>query len=283
MLMAVGAIGTAMATASRPVHAQRLPERDLNRLAEDHFRRGSEAFRTGHYASAVQEFQAVYQMTSQPEMLFNLARVYEAAGAFDAAIQTYEAFLEHGAPSIGPDQVREWIAALRVRQSAGSSASPVPSSAPPRPNNGSLPPDCPAPTAAAPSIPIASPLLQLRIMRVEYRRTPVNEFGPFVVGGVGLVIGAFGAWQAFAAQQDVALYNQANTGAITWGRDAQRAHDAAPGEFVAAYTLGAVGGALLLTGAGWLIFRGRGERREVIEAAASPLPGGFVLALGGRW
>jgi hypothetical protein len=250
-------------------HAQRLSAREINQLATLHFRLGSDQFRAGHYAEAAREFQTVYDLTPQPEMLFNLARAYDAAGQYDRAIAAYEEFLARGAPNFGADQVREWINALRARRDAAGGAVTPPTDA-----NGNAT-TC-APTSAEPTshAPVAAPmLLRPRTVRVEFHRSALDEYGPFILGAVGLVAAGIGGWQGLLYLRDRDLYAQANRGDITWGRDVQSAFDNAPGEGIAGIALAASGGALVLTSIVWLIARGPGHRRELLEAFATPSNG----------
>ena len=84
-------------------------------IARSHAENGGRYFQLGRYADAAREFQAAYELSQRPELLFNLARALENAGSDREALAAYERFEAAGSPGIEAANLRTRIEALRAR------------------------------------------------------------------------------------------------------------------------------------------------------------------------
>lgn len=64
--------------------------------ARQHFEAGTAAFDTGDYGRAVAEFQASYELTHHPDILFNIYSAAERDGQYAIATQALERYLAEG-------------------------------------------------------------------------------------------------------------------------------------------------------------------------------------------
>lgn len=102
-------------------------------IARSHAENGGRYFQLGRYADAAREFQAAYELSLRPELLFNLARALENAGRDGEALAAYERFEAVGSPGIDPVNLRPRIEALRARLRTTASIAPVVTRRPPTP------------------------------------------------------------------------------------------------------------------------------------------------------
>jgi tetratricopeptide (TPR) repeat protein len=97
--------------------------------AKRHFLAGKAEFAQRNYVRAAEEFQAAFEITKDPVVLFNIGESYEKAGLSEEAVRAYEGYLA-GVPS-APDRdtVESKITALK--RGAGPSAPPADTKRPP--------------------------------------------------------------------------------------------------------------------------------------------------------
>lgn len=69
-----------------------MAEREID-LAKQHFTDGEQLFESGNYPAALAEFQAAYQLSMEPLLLFDLGKTAEKLGQLDAAIGFYKRFI----------------------------------------------------------------------------------------------------------------------------------------------------------------------------------------------
>jgi hypothetical protein len=101
-------------------HAPAAGAQDVE-AARLHFETGTRAFETGDYELSVSEFQAAYDITGHPDILFNIYSAAERAGRLEIAADALDRHLREA--EVDPEQ----------RASASSSASAGCASASPRP------------------------------------------------------------------------------------------------------------------------------------------------------
>ncbi len=89
-------------------------------------------FEAGDYPGAIAGFQKSYEGTGRPEHLFNIGRVYEAAGNIPQAKLYYKQFLSH---EDAPPQGRATCRARLEDLGAGAPTSPPPPAPPPVAND----------------------------------------------------------------------------------------------------------------------------------------------------
>lgn len=86
--------------------------------ARDHFRRGAEAYKQGHYEEAITEWQKAYELDPKPLLQYNLSQAYERLAQIEKAIQAIESYIKHapaGDRNMGDARAR--LASLHQRLS----------------------------------------------------------------------------------------------------------------------------------------------------------------------
>ncbi|AKF03754.1 tetratricopeptide repeat protein [Sandaracinus amylolyticus] len=105
--------------------------------ARAHFEAGRLHFDRGAYEAAQQEFEAAYELSGRPALLYNLYLTAERLGDFDTAIAHLERFLAEGSPSDEQRaQLEPRLDNLRTRRDrarAGMEPEPEPDPATPPP------------------------------------------------------------------------------------------------------------------------------------------------------
>ena len=160
---------------------------DNRDLAESHFNTGQAAYQRGAWDVAAIEFEAAYQLSHEPDLLYNLSKTAEQQGKLTESLRYARQYLTEKGAAIAPkdaDEVRGRIARLESLLQPGSAAA-APVAAPPQP-------------AAAPT-PSES----------KQSRTIPNALliggGVLTVGGIGCLAGA---WATGQAARDSALTYQ---------------------------------------------------------------------------
>ncbi|MFO0626172.1 MAG: hypothetical protein U0325_11200 [Polyangiales bacterium] len=264
----------ALSLAVTPASGWAQPSRSvMTTIAREHFTLGTHYFEVARYTDALREFQAAYDITHLPELLYNIALSQEGAGQLQAAVDTLQRFDDAGAPGSQRDLIRVRLANLRERLQT-QAAPPAPTT--PAQTAPAAPPatDTSRPTAAVAPTPPA------QRFEVEYRRSALSTYGPWITLGVGGALTVLGIVSGSLAAGDVAALQTVNSGDHPW--DASL-HDRASSEIGGAYLFGVLGGTMVVGGALWLLLRGPGTRVETpIHAAVAPGPsGGVALAVGG--
>jgi tetratricopeptide (TPR) repeat protein len=141
-MMMLATQAPAPAPTTTPVNST---QTDVERL----FAEGAALYRGGKYRAAVEKFEEAYALFPEPNLLYNMARAYEALGEVDQALTKYRLCVSHPR---GTEELKAKAAAkVAVLNAAkiGGAAAPAPESAPP-------PVSAPAP-APAPAAPPAPP------------------------------------------------------------------------------------------------------------------------------
>ena len=118
--------------------AASLPPSVRSDLARTHFRTGMRYFDLSRFDEAASEFERVYELTEQHELLYNIARAHEAAGHAERAVEVYELFLQRVPDAPNATAIRAHASELRERIPRRTSGDPPPSSAPNAANAGAL-------------------------------------------------------------------------------------------------------------------------------------------------
>ena len=79
--------------------------------AKLHYRAGASHYEAGRYADAIREFQAAYDASKKPEILFNIARAHTRLGHDEEAIAFLKRYLEAAPDSADAPSVRAEIEA----------------------------------------------------------------------------------------------------------------------------------------------------------------------------
>lgn len=80
------------------VEAQELSE-EQRQVAAAHFERGSVAYERGDYTEAQAAFQAAYEITAHPDLLYNVYTAAERGGELEVAVEALEGYLRDGSPT----------------------------------------------------------------------------------------------------------------------------------------------------------------------------------------
>lgn len=133
------------------VPASAVAEREID-LAKQHYTDGEQLFESGKYAAALAEFQAAYQLSMEPLLLFDLGKTAEKLGQPDAAIDYYRRFIvaadarlkstEKPPSAEAAAELRETQATVEKRLQALTSPPTsvlAPSASPPQPRPASAP------------------------------------------------------------------------------------------------------------------------------------------------
>lgn len=105
-------------------------------IARNHIENGGRYYQLRRFGDAAREFQAAWELTQRPQLLFNLAHALEDAGRDREALDAYQRFESAGAPGVDRASLRARIEALSARLSR-SSTPPAP---PPLPSVTAEPP-----------------------------------------------------------------------------------------------------------------------------------------------
>lgn len=269
--------------------AQRSP-RIMNQIARNHYEAGNAYYQVSRYEDAAREFQRAYEISRQPELLFNIGRALEAAGNIQGALDAYQRFDEAGAPGFDREVLRARMENLRTRLSTTPTTPPptppessqtTPSTPTPESsqNAAPAPPPSHAPSPPSSMATTVSPPAQPHRTRVEYRHSTLNAIGPFATMGLGVATGVVGIVLGVLSGQHP-LVDQANMGMRPWDSEVDQQYRSAVGQNTAAWILGSAGITLVGGGALWFALRGPGERHERIEAFITP--SGAFVGIGGR-
>lgn len=156
-------------------------------LAESHFEAGQQAFREQRWAVARIEFQAAYQLSHEPDLLYNLSVVEEKDGhPGEAAGYARRYLAEKGATlsTKDADEVRGRIARLDPAATPPAAAAQPPDTVPPPPTA----------TAVLPQ-----PEQAKSARTANLANGAIIGGGLLTLGGIGCLVGA---WTTSQAAQD---------------------------------------------------------------------------------
>lgn len=128
-------------------------------VATAHVRKATAAYNLGKYAEAAKEYEAAYEQTLDPNLLFNIAQAYRLAGDREKAIMAYRSFIRSA-----PQSEQRHLAESKMRElERQRSTAPPPTIPPPGPEPAppaaaaATPAPTPAPPSAAPLAPSVAP------------------------------------------------------------------------------------------------------------------------------
>ncbi len=219
----------------------------------DHEARGYELATAGKLAEALEEFEAAYQATRAPQLLFAMGRMHSLLGDCARAKDHFQRFL---ATQPGPK-------AAEAAQSGIDTCKPAAATV-------VAPPPPPAPTVVAPPPPVgAAP------------PPPRRSFASALAGDrfaqLGVGAGLIGAG-LFVYSLHLSCWDGVCDGDYA---DFEAKRDRAPVVGGLAIGFGAVGGALVVIGA--IRAAGRGGGGDRVEITAAPTAGGGMLGVAGAF
>jgi tetratricopeptide (TPR) repeat protein len=215
--------------------------------AEELFDEGQRAYDAGDYARAVDRWEASYQLSKEPGLLFNIAQAYRRAGNCTRALSSYRQFV-----AFDPTSDRRGLADELVSE---------------------LEPNCGSPQAA----PIKPPDTKRTVITDAGRGFRVAGFVTASGGAAIVVTGLLFGRRASAIGDDVSA---ACTPSCDWS--AQRDHDARGRRYATiGYTLDGIGLAAVATGA-FLYVLGK-RNSAVMTVVPHAHEGGVGISWSGSW
>jgi tetratricopeptide (TPR) repeat protein len=145
------------------------------------FTEGRALYDLGHYAQAIEKFEAAYRRSQDPTLLFNIAQAHRLAGDCPRALENYQHFLR--LDSVSPARAQADAHVQQLQTECGSKPNQIP---------------------AARSVPAAATSVETVNARPDLRRDPVL-ITALVIGTASAVTGAgayrwnasrFQRWQA---------------------------------------------------------------------------------------
>ncbi len=121
-------------------------EQPSNEDPRVHVRKATVAYNLGKYAEAAKEYEAAYELTLDPNMLFNIAQSYRMAGESEKAITAYRSFIRSAPKSDQRGLAESKLRELEQQRAARPPAAVAPAPAP-----------TPPPTVPAASSPVVPP------------------------------------------------------------------------------------------------------------------------------
>ena len=223
-------------------------------------------------------------MTRNPALLYNLGRALgNIDGRINDALEAYRRFRAEGCPQGNCTEVDQAIQNLESRLRPPPLPTHVQTTNPPVVPPAVITPEPIVPIRVAmtpPPSPVRVPPFQLPPVP---SMSPVHRYGPWASMGIGLLLGGIGLQQGLAAGDDRTLVNNAAIGSNAYTLEVEEAQLRMDGESTRAIILGAAGGAALLGGILWMVFRPHGHREETSPHVIQPIIAWNEVGLGGTF
>lgn len=97
----------------------------VEKAAASHYEQGTKFFEAENFAAARVEFEAAYNLTKQPDLLYNIALSFEREGLAREALAGYRRYLAAKPDEATQQKVAKLAAQLEPSQAALTSAPPV--------------------------------------------------------------------------------------------------------------------------------------------------------------
>ncbi len=240
------------------------------------YEQGKQLFAEGKYEEAIEKFTESYNLSTEPNLLFNLAKCAEQLGDADRAIAYYEVYLEELPDAPDAEEIRKQMALLESGEFKPAPASPPPEETPPEPVE-------PAQTAPA------APRQEKSVTAEEFYKSELEKkqrepFWPQLTIGLGGMVVAGGVITAVLAHKEYKALKVTCKPECT-DDDLSTARGLAVATDVQIF----LGGAATVAGlVGFFVLKRRAEKRETPKEAPterhptiSLVPGG--LAVQGRF
>ncbi len=247
-------LGIAALTLPRPALAQ---EADTEE-ARAAFTAGQAAYSAGRFSQALTDFQRAYELTNEPDLLYNIATVHDRLRHDAEALEAYRRYLAARPDSEDRANVEARIAVLEeavARASAEAAAEPADEPTEGVPDEVALP---------APSEPTSED--ETVVPAVSSDPGP----GPWIVTGVGGAAVAAGVVLLVLTQLDMDTV----ASGTRW-TDIQGAHDRVPVFSVTGWTLLGVGVAAVAGGLIWAAVGGSSDTEVAIGPGSVHVRGRF--------
>lgn len=242
---------------------------NAKRRAAVHFERGRSAYNFGNYDDAIHEYQAAFDLTGAPELVFNIAQTYRTKGDKRLALELYKKYIELEPTGEGVPSARSHIAVIEAELRAEEAEAEAERLAT-------------ADTARR----AAAEAAHLRVAEAEAarHRTTLRSLRVAGLAAGSAGIAALGVSAYFGLRARTLSHEASNVTGM-WTEDAQRKVDRAESSERTMFILLGAGGAVAITGGVlYLVGARKTERAPAMEPrriTAAPLPGGAaVLAEG---
>lgn len=242
------------------------------------YERGLRSYNIAEYDKAIDDFKKSYELSSRPELLFNIAQAYRLKGDCTTAMRFYKNY-QREEQSAAKDRSEVGRAIELCTKPPEPVPPPIPAPPPPVPTAPAAPPP---PSAALVAPPPPTTTAQAGVALDRPPEPPVASGRGKRLLGVGLAVGGAalltgGVWfglQARAKSNEVAQLFEAGG---TWNEHYQQIESDGRRAGTWSKVFYAVGGAALL-GGGLLYYLGLAEDRTVAaHFAPMPVPGGLAL------
>ncbi len=129
------------------------PAASTSQEVERIFAEGAALYKAGKYRAAIEKFEHAYALFPEPNLLYNMARSYEALGEAEQALTKYRVCSTH--PRATDELKQKAVAKISVLESAQTSSANAAAEAPASPTG----PSTPAAAPVAPAQPAGAPVL----------------------------------------------------------------------------------------------------------------------------
>jgi tetratricopeptide (TPR) repeat protein len=254
-LAAVIVVALARAAAAQPAG-------DTKAEAEKRFQHAESLYKGGDYLAAAGEYQAAYELSKLPGLLYNVAQSYRLGGEKQKAVDAYRLFLERAPDHQLAAVARGHLEALERELAAARTAQPAPAE-PAEPAPGTQSELTAAAPAAAPA-----PGRGLRIAGL-------------VTAGAGLVALGAALHYGIEARKASDAISDNDEG---WTDSLLDRYDEGEAAETRMFVLSGVGAAALVTG-GVLYYLGRraGQAEASVTVGALPAAGGAAAVVRGAF
>lgn len=82
--------------------------------AREHYLRGERLFALGRFGEAMAAYEAAYELSSLPELLFNIGQCHRNLGNYESAVFSFQQFLKHKPEAPNREAVRALIQELET-------------------------------------------------------------------------------------------------------------------------------------------------------------------------
>jgi tetratricopeptide (TPR) repeat protein len=229
--------------------------------AEKRFQQAEALYKRGEYLAAAAEYQAAYDLSGLPGLLYNVAQSYRLGGEKKKAAEAYRLFLDKAPGHQLAPVARGHLAALE-RDLASSTLPPEGPDTPDRPPN-------PRPDLTRRAAP-AAPAGTGRTLRVA----------GLVSAGLGVVILGAAVHYGIEAKKASDAISGNDEG---WTGSLLDRYDEGQSAETRMVVLSAVGAAALSGGAILYYLGWRAARAQEITVGAAPAAGGGAVTVGGAW
>lgn len=246
--------------------------------AAEQYQRGITRYNLGEFDAAVVEFKAAYELSQEPDLLFNIAQAYRLGDDYKQALFFYDAYLRLRPDAANRTDVEARIAATRklledqqrLQQSPPQDAIPLAVvTGEPRKNESPIPSGEPNPVGSGGAASLPNDPTQSRGIRPGRQLVTAGV----IVGGAGVLIGATGAYFALRARGSWNEISALSRAEGTWNDHYAGVEASAVQSERVAAVLVVTGGAAAITG-GVLWYLGWRDKHRREEIVVTPIRGG---------